>query len=80
MEKWTVHVRGGGVVTRRQLPLKLAWAMSIHKSQVRASSFLSYSDARFPPLLFFLLLLLLLLFFLLLLLFFLLLLFLLLLL
>ncbi|KAF2357505.1 DNA helicase Pif1-like [Trinorchestia longiramus] len=31
-ERWSVRC-GGGQVTRRQLPLKLAWAFSIHKSQ-----------------------------------------------
>lgn len=34
-ERWSVRVSGGGQVTRRQLPLRLAWAISIHKSQVR---------------------------------------------
>ena len=33
-EKWVVSTPGGGTVTRRQLPLKLAWAVSILKSQV----------------------------------------------
>ncbi|KAL1377699.1 hypothetical protein pipiens_016089 [Culex pipiens pipiens] len=32
-EKWSIKTAGGLVVTRAQLPLKLAWAFSIHKSQ-----------------------------------------------
>ncbi|XP_053677644.1 ATP-dependent DNA helicase PIF1 [Anopheles nili] len=32
-EKWTVKTGAGMVMTRTQLPLKLAWAFSIHKSQ-----------------------------------------------
>uniref|UniRef100_A0A182JU50 ATP-dependent DNA helicase PIF1 n=1 Tax=Anopheles christyi TaxID=43041 RepID=A0A182JU50_9DIPT len=32
-EKWSVKMGSGMVLTRVQLPLKLAWAFSIHKSQ-----------------------------------------------
>nr|CAI5850636.1 unnamed protein product [Callosobruchus analis] len=32
-ERWVVKTASGGSVTRVQLPLKLAWAFSIHKSQ-----------------------------------------------
>lgn len=33
-EKWSIRAHSGVILTRRMLPLKLAWAMSIHKSQV----------------------------------------------
>ncbi|XP_038179827.1 ATP-dependent DNA helicase PIF1 [Arvicola amphibius] len=32
-DRWTVQVTGGQFLSRQQLPLQLAWAMSIHKSQ-----------------------------------------------
>ncbi|XP_008137349.2 ATP-dependent DNA helicase PIF1 [Eptesicus fuscus] len=32
-ERWTVQTTGGRLLSRQQLPLQLAWAMSIHKSQ-----------------------------------------------
>ena len=33
-EKWVVKcASGGALMTRKQLPLRLAWAFSIHKSQ-----------------------------------------------
>lgn len=33
-DRWTVQATGGQFLTRQQLPLQLAWAISIHKSQV----------------------------------------------
>ena len=32
-EKWIVKASSGIILTRKQLPLQLAWAFSIHKSQ-----------------------------------------------
>jgi hypothetical protein len=33
-DRWTVQTTGGQLLSRQQLPLQLAWAISIHKSQV----------------------------------------------
>uniref|UniRef100_A0A2K5D7Y4 ATP-dependent DNA helicase PIF1 n=1 Tax=Aotus nancymaae TaxID=37293 RepID=A0A2K5D7Y4_AOTNA len=32
-DRWTVQITGSQLLSRQQLPLQLAWAMSIHKSQ-----------------------------------------------
>lgn len=34
-EKWIVKTANGSTVIRKQIPLRLAWAFSIHKSQVK---------------------------------------------
>lgn len=41
-EKWVVKTPSGQFVSRQQVPLKLAWAFSIHKSQVIFKSKLNF--------------------------------------
>ncbi|XP_020375077.1 ATP-dependent DNA helicase PIF1 [Rhincodon typus] len=45
-ERWMVKGLGGSYLTRHQLPLKLAWAISIHKSQGMSLDCVEISLAR----------------------------------
>ena len=45
-ERWTFKAAGGQYLTRKQLPLKLAWAISIHKSQGMSLDCVEISLAR----------------------------------
>ncbi len=43
-ERWMFKASGGLYLSRQQLPLKLAWAISIHKSQV-SSALMSHHES-----------------------------------
>ncbi|XP_078417948.1 ATP-dependent DNA helicase PIF1 [Cetorhinus maximus] len=45
-ERWMIKALGGTYLTRHQLPLKLAWAISIHKSQGMSLDCVEISLAR----------------------------------
>ena len=48
-ESWNITRNGAIVATRTQLPLDLAWAFSVHKSQVDARIASRASDAAASP-------------------------------
>uniref|UniRef100_A0A3Q2HK39 ATP-dependent DNA helicase PIF1 n=1 Tax=Equus caballus TaxID=9796 RepID=A0A3Q2HK39_HORSE len=45
-DRWTVQATGGRLLSRQQLPLQLAWAISIHKSQGMSLDCVEISLAR----------------------------------